>query len=99
MRVLTSIFLTALLSLSGAMAASQNKTNTTEILGLYQSWRDAVESANIDGYIAVLHADISLRPPGAQGLDGRDNYSAFLDPVFDSASYEIQIDNAPSVTF
>ena len=99
MRVLTSIFLTALLSLSGATAASQNKTNTTEILGLYQSWRDAVESANIDSYIAVLHADISLRPPGAQGLDGRDNYSAFLDPVFDSASYEIQIDNAPSVTF
>ena len=99
MRVLTSIFFTALLSLSGTTAASQNETNTTKILGLYQSWRDAVESANIDGYIAVLHADISLRPPGAQGLDGRDNYSAFLDPVFDSASYEIQIDNAPSVTF
>ena len=58
MRVLTSIFLTALLSLSGATAASQNETNTTEILGLYQNWRDAVESANIDGYIERLRQQL-----------------------------------------
>ena len=99
MRFLISLFFTVSLSLSAISASGQNETDTTAILGLYQSWRDAVENANIDGYVAVLHADISLRPPGAQGLDGRDNYSAFLDPVFDSASYEIQIDNAPSVTF
>ncbi len=99
MRTLISLFITVSLSMSAISASGQNETDTTAILGLYQSWRDAVENANIDGYVAVLHADISLLPPGAQGLDGRDNYSAFLDPVFDSASYEIQIDNAPSVTF
>ena len=99
MRLLISLCITVSLSLSAITASGQDDTDTSEILGLYQNWRDAVESANIDGYVAVLHADISLRPPGAKGLDGRDNYSAFLDPVFDSASYEIQIDNAPSVTF
>jgi ketosteroid isomerase-like protein len=99
MRALTAIFLTVLMSLLAITASSQNETDTTEILGLYQGWRDAVENANIDGYVAVLHADISLRPPGAQGLDGRDKYAVFLEPVFESASYEIQIDNAPSVTF
>ena len=99
MRFLISLCITVSLSLSAITASGQDDTDTSEILGLYQNWRDAVESANIDGYVAVLHADISLRPPGAKGLDGRDNYSAFLDPVFDSASYEIQIDNAPSVTF
>ena len=99
MRFLISLFITVSLSLSAISASGQNDTDTTKILGLYQSWRDAVENANIDGYIAVLHADISLRPPGAQGLDGRDNYATFLNPVFDSARYEIQIDNAPAVTF
>ena len=99
MRFLISLFITVSMSLSAMSASGQDDTDTSEILGLYQGWRDAVENANIDGYVAVLHADISLRPPGAQGLDGRDNYSAFLVPVFDSASYKIQIDNAPSVTF
>ncbi len=89
MRLLISLFITVSLSLSAISASERDDTDTSEILALYQSWRDAVENANIDGYVAVLHADISLRPPGAQGLDGRDNYSAFLDPVFDSASYEI----------
>ena len=99
MRFLISLFITVSMSLSAMSASGQDDTDTSEILGLYQGWRDAVENANIDGYVAVLHADISLRPPGAQGLDGRDNYSAFLVPVFDSASYKIQIDSAQSVTF
>ncbi|MCH1491420.1 MAG: nuclear transport factor 2 family protein [Luminiphilus sp.] len=69
-----------------------------EIEALYQRWRTAVESADIAGYVGVLHPDISLRPPGAPGLDGRHNYREFLGPVFETARYEIRIDQGPKVT-
>jgi len=69
-----------------------------EIDALYQRWRTAVESADIAGYVGVLHPDISLRPPGAPGLDGRHNYREFLGPVFETARYEIRIDRSPKVT-
>lgn len=69
-----------------------------EIDALYQRWRTAVESADIAGYVGVLHPDISLRPPGAPGLDGRENYQEFLGPVFETARYEIRIDRSPKVT-
>ena len=69
-----------------------------EIEALYQRWRTAVESADIAEYVGVLHPDISLRPPGAPGLNGRHNYQEFLGPVFETARYEIRIDQAPKVT-
>ena len=69
-----------------------------EIEALYQRWRTAVESADIAGYVGVLHPDISRRPPGAPGLDGRHNYREFLGPVFETARYEIRIDRSPKVT-
>ncbi|NDH42012.1 MAG: hypothetical protein EBY45_16700, partial [Gammaproteobacteria bacterium] len=50
----------------------------TEILALYQGWIQAVEGSDIDAYVGGLHPDISLRPPGVAGLDGRENYRAFL---------------------
>ncbi len=69
-----------------------------EISALYGKWRAAVESSNIDGYLAVLHEDISLRPPGVLGLDGKAAYGRFLVPVFSSANYAIQIDTPPKIT-
>ena len=67
-----------------------------QIAALYADWRSAVESGNIPGYVDLLHPDISLRPPGVAGLDGRANYREFLGPVFDSARYEITIDTPPA---
>ena len=69
-----------------------------EILALYQGWIRAVESSDIDGYVGGLHPDVSLRPPGVPGLDGRDNYREFLWPVFETARYEITIDSPHSIT-
>ena len=70
----------------------------TEILALYQGWIQAVEGSDIDAYVGGLHPDISLRPPGVTGLDGRENYRAFLGPVFETARYEITVDVPHSIT-
>jgi ketosteroid isomerase-like protein len=70
----------------------------TEILALYQGWIQAVEGSDIDAYVGGLHPDISLRPPGVAGLDGRENYRAFLGPVFETACYEITVDVPHSIT-
>ena len=67
-----------------------------QIAALYADWRSAVESGNIPGYVDVLHPDISLRPPGVAGLDGRANYREFLGPVFESARYEITMRHSPA---
>lgn len=69
-----------------------------EILALYQGWIRAVEGSDIDGYVGGLHPDVSLRPPGVPGLDGRGNYREFLGPVFETARYEITIDTPHSIT-
>jgi ketosteroid isomerase-like protein len=70
----------------------------TEILALYQGWIQAVEGSDIDAYVGGLHPDISLRPPGVAGLDGRENYRAFLGPVFETARYEITVEVPHSIT-
>ena len=62
-----------------------------EILALYQGWIRAVEGSDIDGYVNGLHPDISLRPPGVAGLNGRENYRVFLGPVFETAHYEMTV--------
>lgn len=73
-------------------------TDHDEILTLYQGWIRAAESSNIDGYVNGLHPDVSLRPPGVPGLDGRANYREFLGPVFETARYEITIDSPHAIT-
>ncbi len=73
-------------------------TDHAEILALYEGWIRAVEGSNIDGYVNGLHPDISLRPPGVPGLDGRANYRKFLSPVFETARYEITIDIPHTIT-
>ena len=72
--------------------ASYSENDHDEILALYQGWIRAVEGSDIDGYVGGLHPDVSLRPPGVTGLDGRENYREFLGPVFQTARYEITVD-------
>ena len=86
------------LLLSCFTAISYAQTDQNEILALYQGWINAVEGSDIDTYVGGLHPDVSLRPPGVQGLDGRENYRVFLGPVFDSARYEITVDVPHSIT-
>ncbi|MDG2459970.1 MAG: nuclear transport factor 2 family protein [Luminiphilus sp.] len=78
--------------------AVQAGTDEAEILALYQGWIRAVEGSDIGAYVGGLHPDISLRPPGVSGLDGRENYREFLGPVFETASYEITVDVPHSIT-
>lgn len=73
-------------------------TDHDEILALYQGWIRAVEGSDIDGYVGGLHPDVSLRPPGVPGLDGRENYREFLGPVFQTARYEITVDVPHMIT-
>ena len=96
MRPIVSVFLSFLL-LCLSLASQGESEAESEILGVYEAWRTAVEAGNIEGYVAVLHPDIALRPPGVPGLNGRDNYAEFLGPVFATATYEITIDNPPAV--
>jgi len=98
MRSMNLQWLRTLLLVSGLYATPGLADDAKQIAALYADWRSAVESGNIPGYVDVLHPDISLRPPGVVGLDGRANYREFLGPVFDSARYEITIDTPPSVT-
>ena len=92
--LLAMTFATTLLLSSVGHAGSDHE----EILALYQGWIRAVEGGDIDGYVGGLHPDVSLRPPGVLGLDGRDNYRNFLGPVFETARYEITIDTPHNIT-
>ena len=89
----TTLAMTSLFSPAGHASSDHE-----EILALYQGWIRAVEGSDIDGYVGGLHPDVSLRPPGVPGLDGRDNYREFLGPVFVTARYEITIDTPHSIT-
>ena len=92
------IALFALVLSSTTTRAHEHDGRHASIEQLYASWRDAVETGSIENYVNVLHEDISLRPPGVAGIDGRSNYAKFLIPVFATATYEIQIDTPPKVS-
>ena len=103
MSAIRTSLLAALLAITLAMASlltpvGQAGSDHEEILALYQGWIRAVEGSDIDGYVGGLHPDVSLRPPGVPGLDGRYNYREFLGPVFETARYEITIDSPHSIT-
>ena len=103
MSVFRTTLLAALMAAIFAMTSLRSPVGHTgsdhqEILALYQGWIRAVEGSDIDGYVGGLHPDVSLRPPGVPGLDGRDNYREFLGPVFETARYEITIDIPHSIT-
>lgn len=65
--------------------------DTSDILALYQDWRNAVEAASIRDYVSVLAEDVRLIPPGAEPIDSAASYAAFLEPVFASADYRIEV--------
>ena len=103
MSAIRTSLLAALLAITLAMASllapvGHAGSDHEEILALYQGWIRAVEGSDIDGYVGGLHPDVSLRPPGVPGLDGRYNYREFLGPVFETARYEITIDSPHSIT-
>ena len=94
------IFATGLLALCTLTVTpiTHADSDHEEILTLYQGWIRAVQGSDIEGYVNVLHPDVSLRPPGVTGLDGRENYRVFLGPVFETARYEITVDVPHSIT-
>ena len=82
---------------AGDDKSSGSTDDVKAIEALYAGWRHAVEHSNIDGYLAILHQDIRLLPPGAAAVQGRDNYGKFLAPVFDTASYDIEIERLQDI--
>ena len=77
MRTMTLQWLRTLLLVSGLYATTGLADDGEQIAALYADWRSAVESGNIPGYVDVLHPDISLRPPGVAGLNGRATIGSF----------------------
>ena len=69
---------------------STNNKDNSLIKKLYETWHEAVESSNIDGYINSLDKNITLIPPGGPVISGAENYRDFLGPVFESATYKIK---------
>ena len=82
---------------SSEVAVADTSADEEAIAALYQSWRGAVEASDIEGYLNVLRSDVRLLPPGADAIDGRDNYGRFLVPVFDTATYRIEVHRYPVV--
>ncbi len=64
---------------------------------LYVAYRAAVVGGSIEGYVAVLHPEVRLLPPGAPAIDGAANYASFLDPVFSTADYRIDVISYPAI--
>ena len=92
--IITSLTALLLTGMNNSTAA----TDQDEILALYQGWIRALESSDIDGYVGGLHPDVSLRPPGVTGLDGRDNYKTFLGPVLRTACYKLTVSTTKCTT-
>ena len=70
---------------------STSASETREILDLYKTWVAAVEEGDIESYVSVLHEDVKLMPPTSEPFEGKEKYRAFLEPVFKSADYEIEV--------
>lgn len=68
-----------------------------QIERLYEQWREAVATADIPSYVAVLDPDVRLIPPGADVIEGAAHYAQFLTPVFEAATYRIEVITPPKV--
>ena len=88
----TALLLFIILSYTVFLKAENisNNRDSQLIKELYETWHNAVESSNIDGYINSLDKNITLSPPGGPVISGAENYREFLGPVFESATYKIQ---------
>lgn len=78
-------------------AADAGEADIAAIRALYTAWNEAVEGSDISGYLAVLDADVELLPTDAPPFRGRDNYGAFLQPVFGNDRFEIEVAEPPAV--
>lgn len=84
-------------ALCAGVALADTESDIAAIDGLYASWREAVESADIPAYVEVLHEDVRLLPPGAEPIVGADSYARFLKPVFAAADYRIEVVRSPVI--
>ena len=87
-------FLIIFLYLVGLQAAA---SEVKHIENLYEKWREAVATADINSYVSVLDKDIRLIPPGADVIAGTAQYAKFLEPVFALAHYKIEVVSPPMV--
>ena len=81
----TALFLLIILSYTVFLKAESISSYNQDILSikkLYETWHEAVESSNSDGYINSLDKNITLIPPGGPIISGSENYREFLGPVF-----------------
>ena len=101
-KYLKLFFKLALLCMSTLGAANtysvDRQSDMTELKTLYVNWKNAVEESDIDAYLSNLHDEIRLRPPAGAPVTGIANNRRFLGPVFASATYMIEVDQAPSIT-
>ena len=87
--MLALVFMLSIISARPVAAAAEEDVAAIETL--YASWRKAVETGDIPGYVAVLHPDVRLLPPDAEAIVGAANYGKFLGPVFEAADYTIEV--------
>ena len=80
-----------LLCLMISLPALAAPGDIAEIEKLYADWRSAVLHADIPAYVAVLDPEVRLIPPGAEVIDGAAHYAQFLKPVFEAATYRIEV--------
>lgn len=90
------LILTALMPLPGVVQAAASD-DVQAIEALFADWREAVETGDIPAYVAVLHPEVRLLPPGADPIVGADAYARFLEPVFAAADYRIEVLQPPAV--
>lgn len=87
-------FLVLCVSLFGLQARADE---VKQIEALYAQWREAVATADIPLYVSVLDPEVRLIPPGAEVIEGAAYYAQFLTPVFDAATYRIEVITPPLV--
>tara|TARA_B110000977_G_scaffold7648_1_gene10462 strand:- start:15 stop:470 length:456 start_codon:yes stop_codon:yes gene_type:complete len=87
-------FLVLWVSLLGLQARADEVKQIEE---LYAQWREAVATADIPSYVSVLDPDVRLIPPGADVIEGAAHYAQFLTPVFEAATYRIEVITPPMV--
>ncbi|MDJ0877527.1 MAG: nuclear transport factor 2 family protein [Halieaceae bacterium] len=96
MRLLASLLLVLASSQVAAQTQSHEK-DRAQIDKLYADYRVAVENADIAGYVGALHPEVRLLPPGAAAIVGAQNYAGFLEPVFETADYRIDVVSMPAI--
>lgn len=92
-RLLISVWLWHLFGVTAVAA----QTDVARIEQLYADYRSAVETSSIPGYLSALHPDVRLLPPGATPIVGAERYAGFLEPVFEKATYRIEVISGPEV--